>query len=85
MRKIKILILIFMALMFTACETQFIMPTLPDYKPIRPTVPTLETVEEEVPMNAVINTVKLMSYAEQLEAYADGWETFYGELEDEWN
>lgn len=85
MRKSKILILIILVLTLAGCETKFIMPTLPDYKPIRPTAPTLETVEEEVPINAVINTVKLMSYAEQLEAYADGWETFYGELQNEWN
>lgn len=83
--KSRISILILATLLLAGCQTEMVLPSLPDYAPIRPTRPTLETVEEEVPMGAVMNTVKLMSYAEQMEAYADGWEDFYGGLQDEWH
>lgn len=77
-RKNKILILTMLFL--TACKTSYISPTLPSYEPIRPVRPSLEDVKEEVPIGAIRNTVKLMTYAEQMEAYADGWEEFYTEL-----
>lgn len=80
MRKNKILILSFSILILISCKTVYISPSLPSYEPIRPERPTLENVNEEVPLTAVKNTIRLMTYAEQLEAYADGWENFYTEL-----
>lgn len=77
MKKSKILILI---LLLTSCKTVYISPTLPSYESIRPERPILENVNEEVPIGAIRNTAKLMSYAEQMETYADGWEEFYTEL-----
>lgn len=80
MRKNKILILSSSILILISCKTVYISPSLPNYEPMRPERPTLENVNEEVPLTAVKNTIRLMTYAEQLEAYADGWENFYMEL-----
>lgn len=61
-------------------STEYIMPVLPEFTPVRPQRPVLETVEGEVPHGAVINTVRLMEYARGLEVYSDSWEKFYTQL-----
>lgn len=75
--KNKILILIF-SVFLTGCQTvKYIDADLPEINFIRPERPELEEVQGEVPTAATVNMVRLMSYAEQLENYADNWEQFY--------
>ena len=80
-RAIEILILI----LLSSCSTRFIMPTLPDFNPIKPTRPILQEVEGNVPMGAVLNTISLMDYAEQLELYGKSWEDFYSKLQEDFS
>lgn len=64
-----------------SCTTiEYVKVPLPEINFIRPIRPMLEEVQEDVPITATINTVKLMSYSEQLEIYADNWENFYEDL-----
>lgn len=75
--KNKILVLIF-SVFLTGCQTvKYIEADLPEINFIRPERPELEEVQGEVPTAATVNMVRLMSYAEQLESYADNWEQFY--------
>lgn len=82
MKGIKIIILV---LMLSSCATRYITPPLPDFNPIRPERPQLEEVAEDVPVEAVMNTVRLIGYSEQLEQYCDSWENFYRSLQEEFN
>lgn len=62
----------------TSCtQTEYITTPLPEFAPVRPVRPELATVEEDVPIGAILNTVKLTFYANALEQYADAWESFY--------
>lgn len=83
--KSKILILILSLTLMGCTSVEYITPTLPDFAPVKPTRPTLETVEEEVPYEATINTIRLMEYSRLMEGYADGWETFYNQLKEDLN
>lgn len=72
-------------LILSSCVTEYISAPLPDFSPMRPERPTLEEVEEDVPMGAVLNTVRLIDYAKQLEQYGDSWENFYRIIQEERN
>lgn len=82
-RVTTILSAIGIALSLSGCVTEYISAPLPDFSPIRPERPVLEEVEEDVPIGAVINTVKLMEYSKQLEQYGDSWENFYRVIQEE--
>ena len=82
MKALKIIIL---SLLLVSCETVYVSPPLPDFNPIRPERPKLEEVAEAVPIDAVINTVRLIEYSKQLEQYADSWENFYSSLQEDFN
>lgn len=69
----------------SSCVTEYVAVPLPDFSLMRPEPPMLEEVEEEVPMGAMLNTVRLMDYAKQLEQYADSWENFYRVIQEERN
>lgn len=63
-------------------ETVSVTPSLPDFSPVRPTRPVLDPIPDgaQLPIPVLTNTIKQMSYSEQLEKYADGWERFYERL-----
>lgn len=83
--KNKILIIL-TCLILTSCQSvEYISPELPKFNPVRPERPILEEVTEEVPLNATINTIRLMEYSKQLETYSDSWELFYNRLQEEYN
>lgn len=80
----KIINILILSLMLTGCTSvEYIQPTLPEFNPARPSRPVLETVEEEVPYKATVNTIKLMEYARQLEVYSNSWEIFYTQLQED--
>ena len=84
MRKIKnqILILIF-SVVLAGCQTvEYVDVPLPDVYFERPERPVLNPIDFEIPDSVEINTLRLMSYAEQLEICVDNWERFYAELKD---
>lgn len=85
MRKGITISLIAGTILLSSCVTEYISAPLPDFSPMRPVRPVLETVEEDVPMGAVLNTVRLVDYAKQLETYADSWEDFYSAIQEERN
>lgn len=66
----------------TAERVVFIQPPLPEFSIIKPTRPSLLTVEDgiQLPMSVLTNQILLQGYAKELEAYAAGWEDFYKEL-----
>jgi len=59
-----------------------VTPSLPNFNPIRPVRPVLDPIPDDAQISTpiLINTVKQMSYARQLEEYADGWERYYKKL-----
>ncbi len=63
-------------------ETVSVTPSLPDFSPVRPTRPVLDPISDDaqIPVPVLTNTIKQMSYSEQLEKYADGWERYYERL-----
>ena len=81
--RFKIIVLAVLILSVSCKTPTYLMPSLPEFNPVRPIRPTLKEVEQEVPMEAVVNTVRLMEYSRQMESYADSWETFYEELRNE--
>lgn len=81
----KILKIIILSLLLVSCETVYVSPSLPDFNPIRPERPKVEEVAEVVPIDAVINAVRLIEYSKQLEQYADSWENFYSSLQEDFN
>ena len=82
----KILIILACLVCLISCETvEYITPKLPAFNPVRPERPQLEEVNEDVPLGAIINTVRLMEYSQQLEVYSDSWETFYNNLAEDIN
>lgn len=85
MRRAITISLILGTILLSSCVTEYASVPLPDFSPIRPERPELDRVEEDVPMDAVINTVKLMEYSKQLEQYGDSWENFYKALQEERN
>ena len=70
----------------TAERVVFIQPPLPEFSIIKPTRPSLLTVEDgiQLPMSVLTNQILLQGYAKELEAYAAGWEKFYMELREEY-
>lgn len=83
MRRTITALLMIGTIALSSCVTEYVTAPLPDFEPIRPERPTLEKVEEDVPIGAVINTVRLSEYAKQLEQYGDSWENFYRSLQEE--
>lgn len=83
--KAKAKILILILILLSSCSTRFVVPTLPDFNPMKPTRPTLNEVTGEVPLEAVLNTIQLMNYAEQLELYGESWENFYKKLQEDFD
>lgn len=84
-RKAITILLMTGTIILNSCVTEYISAPLPEFKPIRPERPVLEEVEEDVPIGAVINTVRLADYSKQLEQYADTWENFYRVIQEERN
>ena len=76
-------IFLLLLLMLTGCTTEYITAPLPAFVPVRPARPMLTEVSEHVPIEAAMNTARLMAYCELLENYADAWEDFYGRLRHE--
>lgn len=83
MRKAITILSLIGTIALSSCVTEYVSVPLPDFSPIRPEAPVLETVEEDVPIGAIINTVKLMEYSKLLENYADSWENFYRRIQEE--
>lgn len=81
----KMLVLCILIVLCGCQSTEYIAPNLPDFDPVRPQRPVLETVEGEVPYEAVVNTIRLMEYARGMETYSDSWETFYTQLQEDYN
>lgn len=78
-----ILIAVLMVLCLASCKTVVeVRAEIPEFNPMRPERPELVEVPSDsvVAVQVNVNMVKLISYIEQLEAYADGWETYYEEL-----
>ena len=83
-RRISIVLFtVLMLLCLASCKTIVeVRAEIPEFNPMRPERPELVQVPADsvVAVQVNINMVKLISYIEQLEAYADGWETYYEEL-----
>ncbi len=86
-----VIITILSFLLCISCKTAervvFIQPPLPEFSIIKPTRPSLLTVEDgiQLPMSVLTNQILLQGYAKELEAYAAGWEEFYMELREEYD
>lgn len=81
----KMLVFCILTVLCSCTSVEYITPNLPDFAPVRPQRPVLETVEGEVPYGAVVNTIRLMEYARGMETYSDSWETFYTQLQEDYN
>lgn len=78
-----ILILCFMVLLLCGCKTTNRDVYYPDFRVITPSRPNLETVNENVPIEASRNLIKMISYAEQLENALTAWNDFYTRLQND--
>lgn len=80
--KTKLSLIVFVILsLFCSCKTVQTPVVLPKFKPMMPTRPILETVNEDVPIEAERNLIKLMSYSKQLEMICESWGEFYSSLQ----
>ena len=81
-RKIAVMLLVILLLMVgcTSTKIEYVNAPLPEFSPSIPERPELAEVTSEMPVDAVLNTIKLMTYAQELEAYGEAWRTFYEEL-----
>lgn len=75
MKKIIAVSALFLTLL-CSCITrvEYVMQPLPDFNPAIPAKPELK--ENDI----IGNTIKLMSYSEELEAYGEAWKNFYENL-----
>lgn len=64
----------------TTTKVEYVTVPLPSFSPSIPERPELELVEEVLPPSAILNTLHLMTYAQELEAYGKAWREFYGSL-----
>lgn len=82
-RNLGIVILAFclLSLLLCSCSTP-VSSSLPEFSLVRPHKPQLQTVDNNIQIpNAVTNnTILLIGYIEELETYAEGWESFYNNL-----
>ena len=75
MKKFLIISALCLLLLFS-CTTkiEYVTQPLPDFNPAIPARPELK--ENDI----IGNTIKLMSYAEELELYGESWKNFYEKL-----
>lgn len=65
-------------------KTIYVYPELPEYEVEYPVRPTLEKVESEVPVEVTLNTVRLITYAQELEITLQKFSEFYVALTNGW-
>lgn len=76
MRKMKkYLSIILLMIGITGCETRYITPNLPDFELTVPSRPMLTD-------DMYSNVRDLMTYGRKLEIVIQGWEDFYGGLQE---
>lgn len=74
MKKILTILLYLTLLCSCITRVEYITQPLPDFNPTVPERPELK--ENDI----IGNTIKLMSYSEELEAYGEAWKNFYEKL-----
>lgn len=84
----KIWIVIFITL-FLLCgcstvRTVYVYPELPEYNVVIPDKPVLEKIESNVPIEVNRNTIKLITYSQQLEISLMNFRDFYNGLYERW-
>lgn len=80
--KHKMILLVFLILfLICSCKTTQANAFYPKFNPLLPTRPVLEKVNEDVPIEAERNLIKLMSYSRQLETICNSWSEFYSSLQ----
>lgn len=87
MRKILIIVsLLLSCVSCTVTKVEYLIPELPNFELIKPIKPTLEkmTITEDVPVEIMRNTQKLINYSKELEFHVEGWERYYEELKNEY-
>jgi uncharacterized protein YcfL len=70
MKKIWIIGLCILLAVLCGCSTVrtvYVYPELPEYEVVFPEKPTLETIDVEVPVEVTVNTIRLITYSQQLE------------------
>lgn len=65
-------------------RTVYVYPELPDYHAVVPDKPVLEKIESEVPVEVNRNTIKLITYSQQLELSLSNFIEFYNGLCEKW-
>lgn len=83
MKKLFVILSIILLTSCTTVKTVYVYPTLPEYSIEMPQKPELEEVSgsvEDVLRGMSVNTVKLMSYSEQLQVYGTQFKDFYDNL-----
>lgn len=85
MRRIVPIVVLVLVLL-TGCTTvKYVYPKMPEYTAKIPARPTLEKTSGEVPAEVNRNTIKLISYIEQLEITLDSFQTYYDNLRELWS
>lgn len=83
--KRSIVILLFWIVVLCGCRTtHYVYPELPEYDVQMPDRPQLESTSEVVPVEVNRNTVKLITYVQQLESYIDNLKAYYHALPEIW-
>lgn len=65
-------------------RTVYIYPELPNYQAVIPDKPVLEKIESDIPVEVNRNTVKLITYSQQLEVSLLNFIEFYNRLCEKW-